>query len=164
MKLHAVIFLLLLCYLLFLVVAYILKIKILVVTSNSMKPTFEFGDVLLAVSQEHYQLDDIISFTAQDTTVTHRILSVKNSLKVTEVDGDSLEQSKEYQTKGDANISADLNLIPHERILGKVKIIIPKIGYLVLFLQAKFTAIAFILISLFVLTIQPFIRKLKYAK
>lgn len=147
MKLDKVAFLLLLSYLLLLIAAYILKVKLLVVTSNSMKPTFEFGDVLLAVSQEHYQVNDSISFTANGTIVTHRVLSASND--------------SQYQTKGDANSSPDLGLISHENVIGKVKTIIPKIGYFVLFLQSKFVFLSLIFTSLFTLSTQMFFRKFK---
>ncbi len=156
MKLDTVAFLLLLSYLLLLIAAYILKVKLLVVTSNSMKPTFEFGDVLLAVSQEHYQVNDSISFTAKDTIVTHRVLRASSHF----YDGDSVVTTK-YQTKGDANSSPDLGLISHANVIGKVKIIIPKVGYFVLFLQSKFVSLSVVFFSLLTLSTQMFFRKFK---
>lgn len=161
-----------------------MKVKLLVVTSNSMKPIFAFGDVLLAVSQEHYQPNDIICFTSNGTIVTHRIKCVRNFPKredstdvtalselsdVIQATDDTVvtnvELSTEYQTRGDANTSADLGYISHERVLGKVKIIIPKIGYIVLFLQSRFVVITVIFAILFTLTAQLFFRKIKrYAK
>ena len=156
MKLDTIVFLLLLSYLLLLVAAYILKVKLLVVTSNSMKPTFEFGDVLLAVSQEHYQPNDIISLTVNGTIVTHRVLSASSHFN----DGDFVVTMK-YQTKGDANSSPDLGLISHANVIGKVKIIIPKVGYFVLFLQSKFVSISVVFFSLLTLSTQMFFRKFK---
>lgn len=156
MKFNIVFFLLIFSYLLLLVVAYILRVKLLVVTSNSMKPTFEFGDVLLAFSQEHYHPNDNISFIAENTVVTHRVLSVSSHFK----DIDSVVVT-EYQTKGDANSSPDLGLISQEKILGKVKAVIPKIGYFVLFLQSKLVFLSIIFISFFSLSSKIFFRKFK---
>ncbi len=99
-----------------------------------MMPTFGFGDVLLAVRQEHYQPSDVISFLSTNSVVTHRIVSIHNF--------------SEYQTKGDANETADLGLVSHSRVLGKVRVIIPSIGYLILFLQSKLAVFSFVLIAI----------------
>lgn len=138
MKIQNSIFLFLTTYLICLIVATLFKVKVLLVTSNSMKPEFEFGDVLLVKNQEQYSLQDIVSYRIKDIVVTHRLVAIHSNSELM------------FETKGDANKSADSVLINNTQILGKLFLVIPKIGYLVLFLQSKYTSILLIVLTSFV--------------
>ena len=81
------------------------------------------GDIILIRSQGSYQLNDVITFSnAEGRIVTHRI--VEQSKK---------DNSINFSTKGDANRSQDGDLITQSMIIGKVALVIPKLGYLVAF-------------------------------
>ena len=93
------------------------------VQSGSMEPAIMTGDIILIRSQGSYQLNDVITFSnVEGRIVTHRIV----------------EQSKKnniinFSTKGDANRSQDGDSITQSMIIGKVALVIPKLGYLVAF-------------------------------
>ena len=122
-------------------IGLLLQIKVFIVTSNSMLPTFGVGDVLLAERQEHYSPEDIISFKVEESIVTHRIKSIIKK-----------EGNTFFETKGDSNKSADSLLITKAEVLGKVNFIIPKLGYLILFLQSKFVSISLVLVTILYLS------------
>ena len=128
---------LILIYILSFIAGLLLNIKAFVVTSNSMMPTFGVGDVLLAYSQEQYSQDDIISFKVEETIVTHRIKNIIHKDKFTY-----------FQTKGDANIAKDSNLVAYQNVIGKTIFIIPEIGYLISFIQSKLFSIILIFTSI----------------
>lgn len=132
MKLQLLLTLFLLSYLICIALAFVFKVKIMVVTSNSMQPKIQVGDVLLAFRQEQYLINDIISYRVGQSIVTHRVSGV-HTFSSPNPD----EEKRFFETKGDSNKSADAVLISHNQILGNVKIIIPKIGYIPLFLKSK---------------------------
>lgn len=127
---------------------FITHFRLFVVTSNSMSPAINSGDVLLAKSQEHYKIDDIVSFTTTtpDAMTTHRITAIK-----TKVDPDTQKMVYWFQTKGDANSTADGISISQDQILGKVIFVIPFFGYIILYMQSNFIGYIFIVCVLYVL-------------
>jgi len=141
MKKQIVLFTLLLSFLLLFTASYVVGIRIFVVTSNSMQPTFSYGDVLLAVSQEHYFLEDIISYKIDDVVITHRL----NAIYTTTSEESTFIQ---YQTQGDANNASDKVFITQEMILGKVFFIFPVIGYCILIIQSKYFAISLVVLAI----------------
>ncbi len=101
------------------------RYRVLVVMSGSMEPTIKTGSVILISRQADYQLGDIITFTHSndnrtDLTTTHRIVSIDNSLS-----------PAVYQTKGDANKAPDITPTAAPQIQGRVRVIIPYLGYLI---------------------------------
>jgi signal peptidase len=93
----------------------------LVVLSGSMEPALYPGDVVLIRRQaaEAYRVGDIATYLDGATVYTHRIAAVQDGL---------------YTMKGDANNTTD-EVITADRLLGKVVLIIPKLGYLILFIK-----------------------------
>ncbi|MBI4021237.1 MAG: signal peptidase I [Candidatus Aenigmarchaeota archaeon] len=95
-------------------------LPIVAVESDSMKPTFAKGDILILQGKPNYTLTDIIVFSpSPDTTpVVHRVVAINT-------DGS-------YQTKGDANA----NQLPFEKhippsaVHGKVILIVPYLGWI----------------------------------
>jgi signal peptidase len=98
----------------------------MVVTSGSMTPGIQVGDVVLIkdIPADQIAVGDIITFTQQDGEgmTTHRVHSLK------EIDGDTW-----IQTKGDANADPDPDLTSAKAVYGKVHRQIPAIGPAMLF-------------------------------
>jgi signal peptidase len=95
---------LLLTVLLILIMAFSLKtISFAVVVSDSMKPEFQRGDLVLTQSLfKEPHVGDIITFKASDVqySLTHRVVNVKNDIVTTKGDNNPLPD--DYgTTKGD---------------------------------------------------------------
>ncbi|OGE10621.1 signal peptidase I [Candidatus Curtissbacteria bacterium RIFCSPLOWO2_01_FULL_42_26] len=122
--------------------------KALIVRSGSMQPTIGVGDFVvvrakqnlkspLALPIPRYKAGDIVAFRAADgkTLVTHRIASVK------------VEAGKVfYETKGDANKTADKGFVKEENIIGAKFVSVPKVGKIVAFTKSN---IGFVLLVIF---------------
>lgn len=103
-----------------------------VVLSGSMEPAISVNDLLIIQKCDKFETGDIITFVdSSNDLVTHRII---------EINGD------EITTKGDANNVCDkpFNI---ERVKGKVIAIIPKIGYIITFIQNPFFVVCIIIIT-----------------
>jgi len=88
-----------------------------VVLSGSMEPAISPGDVVIVASGP-VAVGDVITYrTGNEVPTTHRI--------VEEVDG-------AYRTKGDANENVDAGLVDPSQVLGNVVVVIPLIGYVIL--------------------------------
>ena len=84
-----------------------------VVLTGSMSGTIEPDDLIITHKQSDYMVGDIVMYQTDGTPVTHRIVS---------------ESDKGYRTNGDANNTDDGADIPKEDVVGKVVLVIPKIG------------------------------------
>jgi len=105
--------------------SFIAGIRSMVVLSGSMEPTLHTGSVVYIQPARSYNAGDIVTFTTESgMTVTHRIVSEKLS-----------DDGLQYTTKGDANNTADTELISQSQILGKSLFSIPYLGYAVNFLK-----------------------------
>lgn len=93
--------------------------KTAVVLSGSMEPTFSAGDMLIFKEQSEYEIDDIIIFASYGAYVTHRIVG---------------EENESFITQGDANNTADQELLSPSQIEGEMIFIIPSIGNVISFL------------------------------
>lgn len=90
-----------------------------------MEPSIRIGDIIIVGQRNQYNSNDVITFRFENHLVTHRITeSVKKS------------NSFFYETKGDANRSEDDGQVNHGDVLGKVVLVIPKIGFFVAFSQS----------------------------
>lgn len=132
------------------VAGYLLKAKPLIVTSNSMFPLIKRGDLVVIFKSKQYEIGDIISFKNNGGIITHRLVSKIDT---------GFEISSDFETKGDANQSSDFSSVSNKNILGKVKFIIPFLGFLFMYLQSKYFVYFLILILIFVL-----LGKIKNAK
>ena len=95
--------------------------RIVTITSGSMTPLYPVGaDIMIdqAFEPETLQPGQIITFRAlsNGTVITHRIVARVQNAGMTEV---------HYQTKGDANDSADPDLAPSSRIIGVAGGLVP---------------------------------------
>ncbi|MXV63831.1 signal peptidase I [Natronorubrum sp. JWXQ-INN-674] len=113
-----------------------------VVTSGSMSPTIEAGDVIITqdVDPEEIESGDIVTFhdgsEANTGYVTHRVVDV-------------VEENGEryFELQGDANDEPDEGLVPAEYAQGDLHLHVPYFGYLLLFARSS--------LGLFVLVIGP---------
>ena len=99
------------------------NLKIFVVLSGSMEPEIKTGSVIVVKPVANYNIGDIITFgknTKTETPTTHRIVEVLNE------NGKTI-----YTTKGDANNSTDNAKIAENKIIGKVYLDVPYLGYAV---------------------------------
>lgn len=86
-----------------------------IVVSGSMEPVIHTGSMVFVDTNERDIVErDIIAFDAEGTTVTHRVVGIRE-------DG--------FVTKGDANESNDPGIVGQSDVEGKVVMWIPKIGY-----------------------------------
>ena len=95
-------------------ICQIAGIKPVVVMSGSMEPAIKTGSLaLIDKSGRDIYKNDVISFTAGDMLVTHRVIEIT-------------EQG--YRTKGDNNEDADAGIVGKSSVEGKVLFSIPGLG------------------------------------
>lgn len=88
------------------------------ITTESMKPTYESGDMVVVVpcAYEALNAGDVITyFTDEGTVITHRIISFQRD------DGTAT-------TKGDNNEYPDIEPVNKENIIGRVAFSVPNVG------------------------------------
>lgn len=114
------------------------SLRFLIVQSDSMAPTFKIGSVILfssnpdpkeiisPIPSSKYQQGEIITYTNTKENFTHRIVSVEKT-----------NSQFFYETKGDANKASDIGKIPESKILGRVILSLPHLGYLTSFAQTQ---------------------------
>lgn len=108
-----------------------------VVITGSMEPAVSVNDMVVIHEQESYEPGDIVSYQSGSMLVTHRIAEATEN---------------GYITKGDAN-NTDDGEIAREAVVGKVVLVIPKVGYAIAFLQTPLgmlvmTGVLFALVAL----------------
>jgi signal peptidase len=124
---------------------------LVVVTSGSMIPTLQVGDLLVLqrVPEDQLKVGNIIVFKDNDTyfhtdnPIVHRIIRIEN------VSGEL-----RFITKGDANLPEDQGYRTYDEIIGKEIVRIPYIGSVSMFLKTP-EGIAVIIILFIVILIVP---------
>ncbi|MGC2192145.1 MAG: signal peptidase I [Candidatus Dormiibacterota bacterium] len=107
----------------------------LVILSGSMTPTFDAGDLIvdrtLSASQAaHLRKGQVITFeegpksAPASVLITHRIYRVRDLLS-----SKTHQETRVYETKGDANPVADGNSLASDQILGVYEFRVPFGGY-----------------------------------
>src|SRR3990167_11488506 len=114
-----------------------------------MKPSIEIGSVLLVqptsqvkktvspVPVPAFNKGDVVTYLSGDNPVTHRVVEV-----------DEADRQFTYQTKGDANRTADQGKVTESQILGKVILTIPHIGRAVNFAKTQMGYIFLIVVPI----------------
>jgi len=108
-----------------------------IIASGSMTPTLDVGDIAITVptSPENIKVGDIIQYwrSGEPAPTIHRVIEINRAGGVTYI-----------VTKGDANTAPD-EPIAATRALGKVVFVIPKLGWISIYLKtAAATAWAFL--------------------
>jgi signal peptidase I len=102
--------------------------KMFTVLSDSMKPEFQAGDIVIVkmIKPEDLKEGDVITFYSKSgPVVTHKI----EGKTVMEDEKDA------FITKGINVDQADADPVPHDRVIGKYSFAIPKAGHLFNFLR-----------------------------
>jgi len=101
--------------------------QIKVVKSGSMEPALGIGSVVVIRPVSSYEVGDVVSFdggfrlaSGENLAVTHRIMEerVESGAKI-------------FKTKGDANEDMDTEELFAGKIMGKVILTVPYVGYAV---------------------------------
>lgn len=119
-----------------------------------MEPAIMTGDVVVIQNRGTYFINDVITFrtSSGDRIVTHRIIAVDR------------EKVKKYSTKGDANRTGDEDAIDDQQIIGKVILVIPKLGYFVAFSKSSRGLIFLLVIPAVVLILDELVKIKKNAQ
>ncbi len=91
------------------------------VSTASMEPAINAGDYLISkkVKSDNIKVGDIITFTEEDTIITHRVSDI-----ITNQYGETM-----FITKGDGNNVEDDTSVMSENVISKYVLKIPIIGY-----------------------------------
>lgn len=94
-----------------------------VVTSDSMSPEIDAGDVVIVTERDPGEIEegDVITFAPpgdDDRRTTHRVVDVE-----TDDDG-----QRQFITQGDANDNPDAQPVAADRVIGEVTFTIPYFG------------------------------------
>jgi signal peptidase len=101
-----------------------------IVGSGSMQPSLDVGDIAIVISTDPNQIEvgDIIQYWKQDEMILHRVIETRKT-----------ETGKTFITKGDANTEPDLDPVTPTQIRGKLIFIIPKLGWISIYLKEAAT-------------------------
>lgn len=125
-----------------------------VVQSGSMEPSIMTGDVILVENRDIYTINDVITFKEQENRlVTHRIIAIEDT-----------SSGNIYSTKGDANRTGDENAISKSQIVGKVRLVIPRLGYFISFIKSPKGYIFLIIIPAIIFILDELIKVKKNVK
>lgn len=105
-------------------------IKMYTVISESMSPRIKVNDIVLVKTGydvDSYKKGNIISFKRNGEVITHRIEKITSS-----------GMKPAFVTKGDNNEITDEELVEYDNVIGKVILIMPKLGAFVAILKNKF--------------------------
>jgi signal peptidase I len=103
-------------------VLVLLGLRPLVISSGSMRPTLEVGDVVVTswVPADHIRAGNIVSFGDPDQNglfLTHRVRSIVD-------DGSTLR----FETRGDANTTSEIWAVPRRTLLKRTAWKVPIVG------------------------------------
>jgi signal peptidase len=118
------------------------------VLTPSMEPAYSVGDLVIVklTNADNISVGDVITFNPSsdsDAYLTHRVTE-----KLTDYEGTGVTC---FRTKGDANDTEDSFLIDSSRVIGTVSLGIPKLGYVIRFVQLKWYIVIPLVVMIVVL-------------
>lgn len=84
------------------------------IVGGSMEPTIHLGDIITVDPSREAEVGDVITFSVDDHTVTHRVIQ-----RWTSVDPHGVVHTM-FKTKGDANKTADAWTLSDGQVMGTV--------------------------------------------
>lgn len=91
-----------------------------VVTSDSMRPTLDAGDVVLIAEDTTIGQRDVIVYERDDGLIAHRVFAVEDDY---------------FITKGDANAGPDTDPVTSDDVVGTARLVVPLVGLPVVWAQ-----------------------------
>ena len=130
--------------------------RLYIVLSGSMEPALHTGSLVLvhSVNVDSLAVNDIITFKDFDGTdklITHRIVAINS--------GEQLS----FSTRGDANNVNDYKTIPASDVVGKVRLTLPYVGYLMDFARSKLGILVLVIIPGSLIALFEMWKLLKFA-
>jgi len=116
---------------------------VLAVTSKSMAPTFNVGDLLFVVRAENVSVGDVIAFRQSQTIIVHRVVNAT---------------AEGFRTKGDAYAQPDPWVVKPAEVYGKVVASVPLLGYAFTLLSNP----AFAMLLFALVLVVPILRSAKF--
>lgn len=118
------------------------------VLTPSMEPAYSVGDVVIVklANADEINTGDVITFNPSSDNnayLTHRVTE-----KIQNYEGTGVTC---FRTKGDSNNTDDSFLIDSSRVIGKVSFSVPKIGYIIRFVQLRWYFVLPLAVMLIVL-------------
>ena len=117
------------------------------VLTPSMEPVYSVGDMVIVkvTPADQIEVGDVITFNPSsdgEAYLTHRVTEKLYNYQGTGVTC--------FRTKGDANNAEDTFLIDEDRVIGVVQFSIPKLGYVVRFIQLRWYFILPLIVLIFI--------------
>ena len=113
--------------------------QVLIVRGASMEPAIPLGSIVVvhAVDPAAVSIGEVVTFRVSNgTVVTHRVTGMTS------------EGGLAFQTKGDANASADPVSVPASAVMGSVEYAVPGVGFLMVELDSvRGTIIAVVILG-----------------
>ena len=116
-----------------------------VVLSGSMEPAISVNDMVIIHKQQSYELQDVVMYEGEHSMITHRIVGTNEGA---------------YITRGDAN-NTDDPAVPAEKVVGKVVLVIPKIGAVIGFLQTPLGMLLLVLAVFLIIEVPAWLQRKK---
>ncbi len=127
------------------------------ILTASMEPELSIGDMVFVrlVDADKIEVGDVITLNPSsdsDAYLTHRVVE-----KIEDYEGSGVTC---FRTKGDANDTEDGFLIDEDRVIGKMCFSVPKLGYVVRFVQLRwyFVIPLLVLVLIFFRLIRIYLR------
>ena len=132
----------------------------MIVLTDSMSGTFESGDLIICHTADpaNVQVGDVICYYDPmgngTTTVTHRVTGL-----TTDNNG-----GLAWTTKGDANNTEDLAIVPAEDLIGVYKMHLAGVGNVALFMQSTPGLVVCVICPILLLVVYDAVRRRLYEK
>lgn len=103
-----------------------------IISSGSMRPTMEVGDIAIVVSVDpaKIQVGDVIQFWNAEEMILHRVIDIRE-------EGDN----RFFQTKGDDNPEPDIDPVLSSQIRGRLIATLPKLGWMSIYIRVAIASI-----------------------
>jgi signal peptidase len=103
-----------------------------IISSGSMTPTLQVGDVIIAVeaSPNDIKIGDIIQYSGENEIIAHRVVDIQQE-----------GGTRYFITKGDDNNAPDPEPVSPSQVIGKLIFTIPKLGWASIAIKTFFTEI-----------------------
>jgi len=103
-----------------------------IISSGSMTPTLQVGDVIVTVetSPNNIKIGDIIQYSGENEIIAHRVVDIKQQ-----------GSTQYFITKGDDNNAPDPDPVSPSQVIGKTVFTIPKLGWASIILKTFFAEI-----------------------